>query len=117
MSTVKAMEKQGTQSGKPRSKAKIVDCGQLDESQKDSSNANPSSVPAVPAENKNKNPFTFFELSLLDNNEQWHSIGTVFFELFADQVPRTAENFRQLCTGEHGKGQSGKPLHFKGSMF
>ncbi len=39
------------------------------------------------------------------------------FELFADVVPRTAENFRALCTGEKGVGRSGKPLHYKGSKF
>ena len=38
-------------------------------------------------------------------------------ELFADVVPKTAENFRALCTGEKGVGKSGKPLHFKGSSF
>ncbi|CAE7269518.1 PCKR1 [Symbiodinium pilosum] len=38
-------------------------------------------------------------------------------ELFADTVPKTAENFRALCTGEKGKGRSGKPLHYKGSAF
>merc|ERR1712110_906967 len=34
---------------------------------------------------------------------------------FADTTPKTAENFRALCTGEKGQGRSGKPLHYKGS--
>ncbi|MBN2885588.1 MAG: peptidylprolyl isomerase [Chromatiaceae bacterium] len=43
--------------------------------------------------------------------------GTVTLELFADEVPRTAENFRALCTGETGTGASGKPLAYAGSPF
>ncbi|KAH9610409.1 hypothetical protein KSS87_010275 [Heliosperma pusillum] len=39
-------------------------------------------------------------------------------QLFADVVPKTAENFRVLCTGEKGVGvTTGKPLHYKGSSF
>jgi len=43
--------------------------------------------------------------------------GKITFGLFGETTPRTAENFRALCTGEKGNGQSGKPLHYKGSKF
>lgn len=43
--------------------------------------------------------------------------GTITVELFADVTPKTAENFRALCTGEKGMGQSGKPLSYVGSPF
>ncbi|KAG2520450.1 hypothetical protein JM18_006800 [Phytophthora kernoviae] len=61
---------------------------------------------------KMPNPQVFFDMSV-----GGAPVGRVTFELFADKVPKTAENFRALCTGEKGVGRSGKPLHYKGSAF
>ena len=59
-----------------------------------------------------KNPKVFFDI-LIGNAKAVR----VVMELFKDKTPKTAENFRALCTGEKGSGQLGKPLHYKGSGF
>jgi peptidylprolyl isomerase len=41
----------------------------------------------------------------------------IVFKLEDEVVPKTAANFRALCTGEKGVGKAGKNLHFKGSKF
>ena len=43
-------------------------------------------------------------------------LGRITFELFKDVVPRTAENFRQFCTGE-SRNSRGQPQGYKGSRF
>jgi len=58
------------------------------------------------------NPVVFFDMSL-----GGAPVGRIEMELRADVAPKTAENFRALCTGEKGVGRSGKPLHFQGSSF
>eukprot|EP00882_Tetradesmus_deserticola_P001030 GHRQ01001115.1.p1 GENE.GHRQ01001115.1~~GHRQ01001115.1.p1 ORF type:complete len:173 (+),score=66.40 GHRQ01001115.1:580-1098(+) len=58
------------------------------------------------------NPKVFFDVAA-----DSAPLGRIVMELRADVVPKTAENFRCLCTGEKGTGRSGKPLHFKGSSF
>ncbi|KAJ8584616.1 putative cyclophilin [Rhizopogon salebrosus TDB-379] len=37
--------------------------------------------------------------------------GTIVFKLFDDVVPKTAKNFRELCTGEHGYGYAKSGFH------
>mmetsp|Transcript_5974 Transcript_5974/g.9973 ORF Transcript_5974/g.9973 Transcript_5974/m.9973 type:complete len:491 (+) Transcript_5974:115-1587(+) len=58
------------------------------------------------------NPHVFFDVKQGDKD-----MGRVVMRLYADIVPKTAENFRALCTGEKGEGAMGKPLHYKGSAF
>merc|ERR1712137_1160568 len=58
------------------------------------------------------NPRVYFDITI-----GGAPAGRIVMELFADQTPKTAENFRALCTGEKGTGKSGKPLHYKGSIF
>jgi peptidyl-prolyl isomerase D len=42
------------------------------------------------------------------------STGRLVLELDAN-VPRAAENFRGLCTGEYGLSSLGTPLHYQGT--
>ena len=49
------------------------------------------------------NPKVFFDMDVGGED-----VGRITFELRADVAPKTAENFRQLCTGEPGFGYKGR---------
>ncbi|MER6121076.1 peptidylprolyl isomerase [Streptomyces sp. A0642] len=48
----------------------------------------------------------YFDITINDE-----PAGRIVFNLFDDVVPKTAENFRQLATGEQGYGYKGSSFH------
>ncbi|CAK8693845.1 unnamed protein product [Clavelina lepadiformis] len=53
-----------------------------------------------------KNPQVFFDIKVGDE-----AAGRITMELRKDVVPKTADNFLALCTGEKGFGYKGSPFH------
>eukprot|EP01126_Amoeba_proteus_P029306 TRINITY_DN2889_c0_g2_i4.p1 TRINITY_DN2889_c0_g2~~TRINITY_DN2889_c0_g2_i4.p1 ORF type:complete len:114 (-),score=19.40 TRINITY_DN2889_c0_g2_i4:626-967(-) len=60
---------------------------------------------SLPLKMSPDNVLVYFDMSVGNKPS-----GRIIFELYSEIVPKTAENFRALCTGE-------KELCFKGSVF
>jgi peptidylprolyl isomerase len=126
LDVVKAIEGMGSAQGKPRMSIEITNCGEV------AAAAPPSAVSpaaagsgekrkieestAASAEKKAKGASDSVKV-FLDITIGGAPAGRIVVKLFSKTVPRTSENFRQLCTGEKGEGRLGKPLHYKGSTF
>ncbi|XP_039529765.1 E3 SUMO-protein ligase RanBP2-like isoform X4 [Pimephales promelas] len=69
------------------------------------SRADCAQVSVAEAHSRDSNPVVFFNMAV-----DGEPAGRIVMELFAHIVPKTAENFRALCTGEKGFG-------FRSSVF
>lgn len=101
---VKQIEGLGSRDGTPKRTIEIADCGQLRTKTSGSSSSNASQN-------------CFFDITIGGRPE-----GRIEFKLYDDVVPKTAENFRQLCKGDTGKTAKNSRgqrvnLSYKGSSF
>jgi peptidylprolyl isomerase len=118
MDIVKKMEKLGSQSGKTRSLVNILDCGELDASAGATVAKRKAPDTASVSGHADKKAKTGKTQVYFDMTIGGKPAGRIVMKLFAKTVPKTAENFRQLCTGESDKKtRGGRKLHFKGSSF
>ncbi|KAL8938843.1 MAG: hypothetical protein Q9216_003682, partial [Gyalolechia sp. 2 TL-2023] len=62
-----------------------------------------TTTPTVTSTSK---PQVYFDVTVNDGPP-----ARIIFDLYYDVVPRTAENFRALCTGEKGFGYQGSAFH------
>jgi len=89
MDVVRTIERYGTQGGKPKARIVIADCGWLNDTRQ-----------------KVALPKVYFDMTI-----GGRPAGRIIMTLRSDVVPKTAENFRALCTGEKGFGYKGSAFH------
>lgn len=119
LDVIRLVEKQGSGTGSTKTKISIADCGELEKKEKatpkkrkaEDTLASPTEKKATTDASGDKS-LVFFTVSI-----GGHRAGKIVMKLFHKTVPKTAANFKALCTGEKGVGKSGKPLHFKGCAF
>merc|ERR1711957_722720 len=99
MDLVRKIESYGTRDGTTRTQIKVGDCGEI-------TPVKIQELQVKSEQRKSTNPKVFFDIGSGAQN-----IGRIVMELRADVVPKTAENFRVLCTGEKGYGYKGSIFH------
>ncbi|XP_073711008.1 E3 SUMO-protein ligase RanBP2 isoform X2 [Misgurnus anguillicaudatus] len=70
------------------------------------SQADSSQMSVAAGLSRDDNPVVFFSIAVDDE-----PVGRITMELFSHIVPKTAENFRALCTGEKGFGYRDSVFH------
>jgi peptidylprolyl isomerase len=111
LDVVKAVERLGSESGKTKGRITVADCGEVASAQGATASAAVPAKLAQAAPAAGGNPTVFMDITA-----GGRALGRIEMELYADAVPKTAENFRALCTGEKTNA-SGKKLTYKGCPF
>lgn len=65
-----------------------------------------------PPRTMSTNPRPFFDITI-----DSRPAGRIVFELFPNEVPKTADNFLHLCLGDKGETDAGVKLTYEGSGF
>mmetsp|Transcript_30761 Transcript_30761/g.55728 ORF Transcript_30761/g.55728 Transcript_30761/m.55728 type:complete len:204 (+) Transcript_30761:102-713(+) len=85
-------------------------------------NPNAGPDPAVMEAIHRGNKVVFFDIALGGgtddaDGDEGKPLGRIKLELFVNDCPKTCENFRQFCTGEHTDPVTHAPLGYKNSTF
>lgn len=86
-------------------------------------NPNAGPDPAVMEAINRGNRVVFFDMALgggggdADGGDEGKPLGRIKLELFVNDCPKTCENFRQFCTGEHTDAVTRAPMGYKNSTF